>query len=291
MRYFFVLIVSLFLWGTSATLYAQISVNFNIGVQPIWGPTGYDYAEYYYLPDIDCYYYVPLHRFYYFERGRWIYRSSLPSRYGHYDLYNSYKVVVNERDPWRNDATYRQKYASYKGRHDQQPIRDSRDSKYFVNPNHPQHNAYIQQQKHDNGNHFGQNKGNTPIENNRSPVNRPNTVDQRPTTTRQNTIGQRPTTTRPNTIGQRPTTNRQNTIGQRPTTNRQNTVDQRPTTTRQNTIGQRPTTTRQNTVNQRPTVVKQNNGNKGNSGKGNVNNKGNDKGKGNSIDKGNGKDK
>ena len=217
MRYFFVLIVSLFLWGTSATTYAQISVNFNIGVQPVWGPTGYDYVEYYYLPDIDCYYYVPMHRFYYLEGGRWIYRSSLPSRYGNYDLYNSYKVVVNERDPWRNDNTYRQKYASYKGRHDQQPIRDSRDSKYFVNPKHPEHNNYIQQQKQNNGNRIGQNKGNTtPIGNNRAPVIRKNTVDQRPNVTKQtrpNTVNQRPNVTkqtRPNTVNQRPTVVKQN---------------------------------------------------------------------------------
>jgi hypothetical protein len=281
MRYFFVLMVSLFLWGTSATLYAQVSVNFNIGVQPIWGPTGYDYAEYYYFPDIDCYYYIPQHRFYYFEGGRWIYRSSLPSRFGNFDLYNSYKVVVNERDPWRNDQTYRQKYASYKGHHDQQPIRDSRDSKYFVNPSHPQHNVYVQQQKQNNGNHFGQNKGNVaPIGNNRSPVTRQNIENQGPTTTRQNTVNQRPTTTR------------QNTGNQRPTVTRQNTGNQRPTVTRQNTGNQRPTVTRQNTGNQRPAVVKQNNGNKGNNGKGNGNVKGNGgRGNGNGNDKENGKGK
>src|ERR1035437_5208553 len=262
MRYLFVLLASLFLLGTSATLYAQISVNFNIGVQPIWGPTGYDYAEYYYFPDIDCYYYVPQHRFYYFEGGNWIYGSSLPSRYGYFNLYNSYKVVVNERDPWQHNDTYRQKYASYKGRHDQHPIRDSRDSKYFVNPSHPQHNDYVQQQKQNNVNHCGQNKGNVaPIGINRSAVTRQNTVNQRSTTTRQNTVNQRPTTTR------------------------QNTGNQRPTTTRQNTVNQRPTVTRQNTGKQRPAVVKQNNGNKGNNGKGNGNVKGNDKGKGNGKDK------
>jgi hypothetical protein len=26
---------------------AQVSVNINIGVQPEWGPVGYDYVEYY----------------------------------------------------------------------------------------------------------------------------------------------------------------------------------------------------------------------------------------------------
>jgi hypothetical protein len=161
MRYLFALLVALFL---SSALDAQVhvNVNINLGSQPVWGPTGYDYVEYYYLPDIDAYYYVPQHRFYYFEGGRWIYRSSLPSRYGNFDLYNSYKVVVNEREPWRNNETYRQKYASYKGRHDQQPIRDSKDSKYFVNKNHPQHNTWVQQKNTGKGNvrSMGNDKGN-----------------------------------------------------------------------------------------------------------------------------------
>ena len=159
MRYFFVLIVALCLASTSN---AQVSVrlNFNLDSQPAWGPTGYDYAEFYYLPDIDVYYYVPRHRFYYNQGGRWRFSSQLPSRYRNYDLYNSYKIVVNEREPWRNHENYREKYSSYKDRHDQQPIRDSKESKYFVNKYHPQHNTWVQQQKHDNGNHNGWNKGN-----------------------------------------------------------------------------------------------------------------------------------
>ena len=163
MRYFFVLVLTLFLWCASGNSNAQVSVsiNFNLDSQPVWGPTGYDYVEYYYLPDIDVYYYVPQHRYYYYNNGRWRYSSNLPSRFGNYDFYNSYKVVINEREPWRNHKTYREKYSSYKGRHDQQPIRDSQDSKYFVNKNHPEHNKWVKEQennkkndknkKHDNG--------------------------------------------------------------------------------------------------------------------------------------------
>ena len=46
---------------------AQVSVgvNVNIGSQPVWGPVGYDYAEYYYMPDIDVYYFVPRHQYVY----------------------------------------------------------------------------------------------------------------------------------------------------------------------------------------------------------------------------------
>lgn len=149
MHYFFVLIVTLFLVNISN---AQIDVNINLGTQPVWGPTGYDYVEYYYLPDIEAYYNVPKQRYYYYEKGNWIYKSSLPSRYSNYDFYNSYKVVINEREPWRNHKTYKNKYYSYKGRHDQQPIRDSRDSKYFVNKNHPEHNKWVKEQDYNKKN-------------------------------------------------------------------------------------------------------------------------------------------
>jgi hypothetical protein len=143
MRYYFVLLVTIFLANISN---AQINVNINLDSQPVWGPTGYDYVEYYYLPDIEVYYYVPQHRFYYYENDKWIYGSSLPSRYSNYDYYKSYKVVVNERKPWRNHKTYRDKYYLYKDRHDQEAIRDSRDSKYYVVKNHPEHNNWIKEQ-------------------------------------------------------------------------------------------------------------------------------------------------
>jgi hypothetical protein len=161
MRHILVLIVAVFLSNTVA---AQIHINlgFNVDRQPVWGPTGYDHVEYYYLPDLEVYYNVPQHRYYYNQRGRWISSSSLPSRYRGYDLYNSYKVVVNEPTPYRNHNMYRDKYASYKGRHDQQPIRDSRDTKYFVNKNHPQHNTWVKQQKQNTGNSKGNFRGNKP---------------------------------------------------------------------------------------------------------------------------------
>ena len=109
MRYLFALIFALCI---TYTVNAQIHIdlNFNIGSQPVWGPTGNDYVEYYYLPEIEVYYSVPLHRFYFYSGGRWIYSSNLPPRYRDYDLYRSYKVVINEPRPWRRNEVYREKY-------------------------------------------------------------------------------------------------------------------------------------------------------------------------------------
>jgi hypothetical protein len=147
MRHFFVFIVALFL---SSALSAQVHIHLNLDTQPIWGPTGYDYVENYYFPDIDAYYCVPTHLFYYFDRGHWISRGSLPARFHDFDLYSSYKVVVNDRNPWRNHSFYRDKYASFRGRHGQEYIRNSHDSRYFVNKNHPEHNRWMDEQRHGN---------------------------------------------------------------------------------------------------------------------------------------------
>jgi hypothetical protein len=158
MRYILALIAAVLL---SSTAFAQpsVSVNFNVDRQPIWGPTGYDHVEYYYLPDLDVYYYVPQHKFFYSEGARWRSGSSLPSRYRGYDLYNAYKVVVNEPKPYLNNAFYREQYSSFKGRHDQGSIRDSRDSRYYVNPKHPEHKNWVKHQKQDRS--YGNNRGNT----------------------------------------------------------------------------------------------------------------------------------
>jgi hypothetical protein len=142
--------------GTTAlnTSQAQIHLNINIGNQPIWGPVGYDHVENYYLPDIETYYNVPQQRYTYLQNGRWITSVSLPPRFSTYNLYSGYKVVVNEPRPYLHDNDYRNKYASYRGRHDQQVIRDSREEKYFENRNHPQHNQW-KSNGHDNRNRNG----------------------------------------------------------------------------------------------------------------------------------------
>lgn len=125
--------------------YAQVSVNINIGSQPIWGPTGYDYVNYYYLPDLDIYYNVPQQQWIYFDGGRWITTTVLPAQYNRYDLYRLHKVVINDNQPYLRNAVYKKQYASFRGRHDQQPIRDSRDTRYYVINNHPMHNQVANQ--------------------------------------------------------------------------------------------------------------------------------------------------
>lgn len=161
MRKLILLIIALFMWFVPNTnAQVSLSINFNFDVQPAWGPVGYDYVEYYYIPNAEVYYHVPAKRFYYFEKGRWIYAYNLPP---HYDcnLYNTYKVVINEKQPWLKHKNYKTKYASYKNKRGQLVIKDSKDSKYFRNKNHPEHKNWLAKQKgNDNKKVKNNDKGN-----------------------------------------------------------------------------------------------------------------------------------
>lgn len=110
---------------------AQVRIQANINIQPQWGPTGYDYAEYYYMPDIDVYYNIPRRQFVYLNAGRWVFAASLPPIYRDYDLYRGYKVVINDPAPYRRCDYYRQQYRPYRGYYDRQVIiRDARPYRY-----------------------------------------------------------------------------------------------------------------------------------------------------------------
>lgn len=119
------------------TLQAQVSVN--ISAQPVWGIVDYDYVEYYYIPEADVFYYVPTSQFIYWDNGQYVFVNTLPPSY-RVNLYNTYKVVVNEPTPYKQHNVYVTRYAKYKsGGPKQKIIRDSRDSKYYVVKGHPQH--------------------------------------------------------------------------------------------------------------------------------------------------------
>jgi hypothetical protein len=125
---------------TSGTSNAQISVNVNIGLQPEWGPEGYDYVDYYYLPQYEVYYYVPERKFVYLDGGRWIFAAALPPRFGTVNLFSTYKVVINEPKAYEHFKEHKGQYAKYKGEGGKQVvIRDSKDPKYVQARNHPDH--------------------------------------------------------------------------------------------------------------------------------------------------------
>jgi len=78
---------------------AQINININIDLHPAWGPSGYDYAEYYYIPEINVYYDVINRLFIYPHGRRWISAMYLPAAYHYYDFYSLYKAIWQGLSP------------------------------------------------------------------------------------------------------------------------------------------------------------------------------------------------
>jgi len=104
---------------------AQVSVRFNVGVQPQWAPVGYEDSRYYYLPDVESYYDVENSMFIYYEGNSWVHRSYLPNRYRNYDLYNGYKVGMGNyrgNTPYYNHREYRDRYSNGRNRSAQRTI-------------------------------------------------------------------------------------------------------------------------------------------------------------------------
>jgi hypothetical protein len=146
----FFLVCALFLTGASVALVGCLGtgtmdggVGINISDQPGWGPTGYDRADFYYIPDIDSYYSVSERQYIYRDGSSWRHGQTLPSTYSGYDPYHSYKAVVTGDKPYLQNDNHRSKYGTFKGNKDQPVIRDSRDSKYFVNRDHPEHDKWV----------------------------------------------------------------------------------------------------------------------------------------------------
>jgi hypothetical protein len=100
----------------SAAMFTNASAQFratdNADSQPKWGLSGQSNVEYYYLPDIATYYYVPRKQFIYQTDGHWTFSSSLPAAKKKYNLFSANKVVINEPGAYRYYDQHKVKYGS-----------------------------------------------------------------------------------------------------------------------------------------------------------------------------------
>lgn len=107
------LIAGAFLFSSETKAQVRLNVNLSVGARPGWGLPGNHAGNYYYLPEIDSYYDIPNRQFIYLDRGNWTFGAQLPVMYRDYDLYNGYKVVINEPRPYLNCNIYRSRYSRY----------------------------------------------------------------------------------------------------------------------------------------------------------------------------------
>ena len=97
----------------SVSFIVSAQVKINIASQPVWGPAGYNFVNYYYLPDADVYYDVSRKVYVYREGTVWGTHTVLPIRYRNINLYNSHKVVINQPMPWKRHNYYYKQYHGY----------------------------------------------------------------------------------------------------------------------------------------------------------------------------------
>lgn len=153
------IIAGIIFFVSANTMQAQVSVNVNLGSPPAWGPAGYSAVDYYYLPDIQSYYDIRNTQFIYFGGGKWNRSRNLPTQYRNYNLYNGYKVVLNDyhgSTPYSNFKNHKVKYyKGYKGK-PQKSIGSNRTNyKKVYKSNGNNGNGY-----NGNGNKGNGNKGN-----------------------------------------------------------------------------------------------------------------------------------
>jgi hypothetical protein len=139
----------------SSLIQAQVSVNVNVGTPPAWGPVGYSNVKYYYLPDVQAYYDVPSSQFIYIKNGKWFRSRYLPGNFRNYNLYNGYKVVLNDyrgSHPYYYFNTHKAKY--YKG------YKGNPQKTIGKNPNYKSNSGNANYSKGNSGNMQGNsNKG------------------------------------------------------------------------------------------------------------------------------------
>ena len=66
--------------------------------------------------------------------GKWVYSNGLPAKHRNYNVYNGYKVVINEPDAFKKHKEHKVKYSTYKGNKSQGNIKNSKDPKYKIHP-------------------------------------------------------------------------------------------------------------------------------------------------------------
>lgn len=151
------LAIGIILLATQASK-AQIAVNLNIGTPPAWGPAGYSNVDYYYLPDVEAYYDIRDSQFIYYGNGSWVRSRYLPRQYRNYDLYNGYKVVLNNyhgHSPYSNFQNHRRDYRVGYRRGYQKTVGHRHIEQRYV-----QRPTYSRNHKYDDNRRYSENRRN-----------------------------------------------------------------------------------------------------------------------------------
>lgn len=128
-------ILSAILFGSlvysSAQAQVSVHIGFNIPARRVYVPAPppqpvmvYDNDEfddsddYYYLPEVEAYYSIPRHCYYYQDGGRWISAAYLPGAYRNYDWRGAQRYEIRGRRPYMHHDQYRTRWGGNYNRND-----------------------------------------------------------------------------------------------------------------------------------------------------------------------------
>jgi hypothetical protein len=95
----------------SASAQIHLGLHINLGGPVYTAPAPvYNDVDYYYLPDVEAYYSVSRHCYYYNDGANWVSAAYLPGAYRNYDLAHARRFEVHEARPYMHNDVYRQRY-------------------------------------------------------------------------------------------------------------------------------------------------------------------------------------
>jgi hypothetical protein len=177
-------ILSAILFGSlvynSAQAQVSVHIGFNIPARRVYVPAPppqpvmvYDNDEfddsddYYYLPEVEAYYSIPRHCYYYQDGGSWVSAAYLPGAYRNYDWRTARRFEVRGRRPYMRHDQYRSKWGGSFNRGDW----NRRDNYYADRRNNNRNdwnrrdnNSRNDWNRRDNNNRNDWNKGNNRFE-------------------------------------------------------------------------------------------------------------------------------
>ncbi len=102
----------------SASAQIHLGLHINLGAPVVYTAPApvYDDADYYYLPDVEAYYSVSRHCYYYNDGNNWVSAAYLPGAYRDFDLASARRFEVHEARPYMRNDYYRQHFGGVEHR-------------------------------------------------------------------------------------------------------------------------------------------------------------------------------
>ncbi|MBW4891335.1 PXPV repeat protein [Mucilaginibacter sp. HMF5004] len=150
----------------SASAQIHVGLHINLGSPVVYAPAPvyhepapvYNDVDYYYLPDVEAYYSVSRHCYYYNDGRTWVSAAYLPGAYRDYDISRARRFEVREARPYLRNDVYRQRFGGVANRdwnraYDRERMYANRDRDY--------RNQYQRDDRRDNDHRdYQQNNGN-----------------------------------------------------------------------------------------------------------------------------------